>query len=71
MMSLHSTEQFFEGLTIFPGMLIISPWFTEQTLHQVMIWNVWLSLFKKNHRDYGQGDRKYDDPLHPYRVTGM
>ena len=68
MMSLHSTEQFHEGLIIFPGMLMISLWYIE---HQVMIWNVWLSLFKKDHRDYGQGDRKYDDPMHPYRVTGM
>ena len=68
MMSLHSIEQFQEGLIIFPGMLMISLWYTE---YQVMIWNVWLSLFKKDHRDYGQGDRKYDDPMHPYRVTGM
>ena len=40
-------------------------------LNQVMIWNVWLSLLKMDHRDYGKGDRKYDDPTHPYRVTGM
>ena len=66
MMSLHSTEQFHEGLIIFLGMLMISLWYTEQT-HTY----VWLSLFKKDHRDYGQGDRKYDDPMHHYRVTGM
>ena len=70
MMSLYSTEQFHEGLIIFPGMLMISLWYTEH-LNQVMIWNVWLSLFKEDHRDYGQGDGKYDDPMHPYRVTGM
>ena len=40
-------------------------------LHQVMIWNVWLSLFKMDHGDYSQGDRKYDDPMYSYRVTGM
>ena len=32
MMSLHSTEQFHEGLIIFPGMLMISLWYTERLI---------------------------------------
>ena len=52
---------------------MISLSYTEQTLtpgddlERLVI----STVFKKDHRDYGQGDRKYDDPMHPYRVTGM
>ena len=38
-------------------------------LYQVIIWNVWLSLFKKDHRDYGQEHRKAQHPAEIIQIA--